>query len=342
MIRLFVSCLITAILSFTAFPLFAQSPVASQPEEPEILLPTALLEVESIPFEQVDAVLPGASQIVLPEMDVTLPAVGELALQPRLLIPGDSVEEGQSASESSLFSTASIYAGSHNLVEGRLGVFKLGQFPRFRFSFTHFGLDGYADHPAGTGFFRSEQLLDGWFGTQVGTTQLETDVVFREWQEGMQRQSDPYYSLVMRFFSSDTRLEFRPDELIGLYAQLVASTAARRFALAEDSVSVPPADTELHIRPSLRAALELQSFMLGIDLGYTYHNITMGDGGDVPLSQLFSVDVNMTARPTSTIDIAANAGAVRLFSRPRSLRQLWLVRLPHPRRQRCRVRTFPC
>ncbi|MFW5801534.1 MAG: hypothetical protein ACOCVC_05850, partial [Spirochaeta sp.] len=197
------------------------------PEEPEIVLPTALLRVDSIPFERVEAVLPGGSQIVLPPLDIPLPSVHEMDVQPRVLMP-DSAEAMEPV-ESSVFSTGIITAGSKNLIEGQLGVFKLGQDPRFRLTFNHQGLDGYGRKPAGTGYFRSRQDLNGWLGSAIGPLGIESSLGFSERQEGLQQASGSYYSTVLRFLQGGAEVEARPDELIGVYGLLDAGTVSRRF-----------------------------------------------------------------------------------------------------------------
>lgn len=304
---LFVS--IPLLLLFHAVAVYGQS---EAPEDPEIVLPTALLSVESIPFDRVEAALPGSSQIMLPDLAVSLPPIHEMKVEPRLII--DEGFEEFTAIESSVFSTGSITTGTRNLIEGQLGVFKLGQDPRFRITFLHRGMDGYGGKRPGTGFFRSEQMLDGWIGSSAGNAGFETSLGFYEWQEGMQQISEYYYSSVLRFLDGGAEVSFRPDELIGVYGSLAAGTATRRYTVSETD-AVPDPDSTVYFRPSAKVAVELPEFTLSLGLEYGFQDVASGSSNSVAPSHDGSVIASFEAHPSSIWDLFGNAGAIWLFGR---------------------------
>ncbi len=295
-----------------ALPLFGQEGLEAQPESPEILLPAELLRVDTVPFEQVDAILPEASSLVMPDFDVQLPPVEDQTNGWDLQLP-DSNAEVLSPTESSLFSSLSIAAGSRNHIEGSLGVFKLGQDPRFRFSFSHFGLDGYGNQPAGVGFFRSDQKLGSWVGGDLGPFSSEAELEFREWQEGLQRRAEPYYSTVLRFLEGKGKTEFRPDELVGVYGLVNFASVTRRFTVSDPEL-VPDPDKEISFNPTVTLAVELERFVLALDVAY---NLQDYYGGRMDLRNLyhdFLGQIRFDAQPAESFGIYGQAGVYWPFS----------------------------
>ncbi|AFG38018.1 TonB-dependent receptor [Spirochaeta africana] len=296
------------IIALLLLPLYAAGQ-SDAPEEPEIVLPTALLRVDGIPFERVEAVLPGAAQLVLPELVIPLPSVQEMEVQPRLLLP--DITDDLDPVETSVFSTGSITAGSRNLIEGQLGVFKLGQDPRFRLTFSHQGVDGYGGKSPGTGFFRSEQRLDGWLGSTAGPVQFETGAGFTEWQEGLQQTSDSYYSTILRFLSGHGEVELRPDELIGVYGSLHAGSASRRLSVSETE-EVPESDDEDYLQAGARVAVELPAFTLSLGAEYGLQALGAGGMDSIDILHDGAITVSFDAQPSSRVDLYGNAGALWL------------------------------
>ncbi|GAB6091336.1 hypothetical protein [Spirochaeta dissipatitropha] len=298
-------CRLKLIIILLALP-FVAAAQENSPDAPEIVLPTALLRVESIPFDQVETILPGSSQIVLPDMVVPMPELQEMDVKARILLPELELDLG--SVESSIFSTGSITAGTRNLIEGRLGVFKLGQDPRFRLTFLHNGMDGYGTEPAGTGFFMSRQQLDGWLGSSAGPVEYEASLAFTESQDGLQRFSNTYHSSVIRLLDGSISARFRPDELVGVYASVEAGTANRRFTVSSTG-STPESDGELFIRPEARVAIELPVFSIGIDIDYGFQQLSPGEAGTASALQDASIGLSFDAQPHATWDLHGSAAA---------------------------------
>jgi hypothetical protein len=122
--------------------------LGAQEKDPELVLPEMVLEVTSVGVEEVQALLPEAEELPLPELTLPLPEVEALdvrvvELQGFTLEYQPGKEEYSGRSRSDLFLNARMGLGSPNSLEAYFQVIKLGEFPRFRLEFEHSGLDGY-------------------------------------------------------------------------------------------------------------------------------------------------------------------------------------------------------
>lgn len=248
------------------------SPAA--PEETDIVLPTRLLEIEDLQVEQIDAVLPDPPDIVPPELAFPLPTDTELTISDDAFQVPDLPSEivAASASEASVYSTGSVGFGTMNEVAGALRLYKLGTDPRFNFSFTHDSLDGYDFRDAGTGFFRTENTIDGWVGASGEATDFESSASYEAVGEGLQGVSQ-YYSVETQFLSSDISFVHRPDPRVRLSAELSASSSRRLLTSVPDAEAAARLDREITAAPTVGVALELSNVTAGANLGYQYRGM---------------------------------------------------------------------
>ena len=197
----------------------------SDPDETEIVVPELVLEVEEIELQQVTAVLPEEGELALGQVSIPLPGADELEIADDAFsvpLPGAM----PAAETTSVFSSGRLGAGSANHIVGELSLFKLGADPRFRLRFSHEGLDGYQFNEAGTGYFSSSNVLDGWFAGGDDRLRAEAEAAFSEKVDGLQGQSD-YYSAGLRRTTATASVDFNPDPLITLSADFDGSLATR-------------------------------------------------------------------------------------------------------------------
>ena len=244
------------------------------PEETDIVLPTRLLEIEDLTVEQVDAVLPDPPDIVPPELAFPLPTDTDLTISDEAFqvpeLPSDVA--ATSGREASVYSTGSVGFGSMNQVSGALRLYKLGTDPRFNFTFTHDSLDGYDFRAAGTGFFRTENTIDGWVGASGETSDFESSASYEAVGEGMQGESE-YYSVETQFLSGDVALEYRPDPRVRLDTDFRASSSRRLLTTVPDAAADPRLEREIALHPRAGVALELSQITAGIDFGYEFRSL---------------------------------------------------------------------
>lgn len=265
---------ILSALYFALFVTAASAQTVAAPEETDIVLPTRLLEIEDLQVEQIDAVLPDPPDIVPPELAFPLPTDTELTISDEAFqvpdLPSDVA--AANAREASVYSTGSVGFGTMNEVSGALRLYKLGTDPRFNFTFTHDSLDGYDFRDAGTGFFRTENTIDGSVGASGETSNFESSASYEAVGEGLQGVSQ-YYSVETQFLSADVSLVHRPDPRVRLNADMSASSSRRLLTTVPDAEAAARLDREVTAAPSLGVALELSSVTAGVNLGYLYRGM---------------------------------------------------------------------
>jgi hypothetical protein len=266
------------------------------PEETDIVLPTRLLEIEDLRVERVDAVLPEPPDIVPPELAFPLPAETDLTVSDDAFQVPDLPDEARRGAprEASVYSTGSVGFGSMNQVSGALKLYKLGTDPRFNFSFAHDSLDGYDFRPPGTGFFRTENTIDGWVGASSETTDFETSAMYASAGEGLQGRSR-FYSVETQFLSADAALSHRPDPRVVLAGDMSASSA-RRLLTVPDSTSSARLEQELVLAPTVGVGLELTAVSSRIEIGYLLRAVT-----GLPTLQIGSFDFKTDISATDSL-----------------------------------------
>ncbi len=172
------------------------------PREPEIVLPPVILQVENLTVERVKATLPDESEIVPPERDVPLPRVENLSIREPELKPitPTPVVEVFHGEQIKLNADGVLGIGNMNHILSSISLYKLGNMPRFKLSFSHEMLDGFAYHPAGSGFSRRNDSIGGFFKLKNFGLDLRGDGKFRDNEVGFQERSN-YLSEIDRLLN---------------------------------------------------------------------------------------------------------------------------------------------
>ena len=282
-------------LSMITMGAFADEPSAGpdSPEETEILVPTLLLEVEDLRVEVVEAELPGSPPLPIPQVQVPLPGTEEAALATTVLPqPGldpDVVDPRRpDPEESSIYTTGRLGTGNMNHILGALSLYKLGADPRFRFEFSHDGIDGYSGKESGTGYFRRDNLIDGTIAGDLGPLALELDGRFFSREEGLQEEArvpdgngEKYYSVEHRYLSGGTQAGISPTDALSITTRIDSSTVSRVLTDAED----PPRARETVVAPSLAAELSLPSVDAALRGGYDIRLLSADDADSIDPAQ---------------------------------------------------------
>jgi hypothetical protein len=256
-----------------------QPSAASQPQETDIRLPGMLLEIAEVELDTVAAELPGAGPVELPDVQTPLPAEGELPVADRPLElpsptgPGMQAEDDDGG-EASLFSRGVLGAGSMNHILGSISLYRVGTDPRLRFEFSHEGYDGYQFEEPGTGFFYTENIIEGWVAGSGSTTEFEVETRFRDREEGLQENPD-FYSVRHRLLGGSGSFSVRPADRLTIGTNVEASRADRIFTVkASDTAR---RNGEFFIHPQTRAELQAGDFTGGVELDYDFSAL----GGEI-------------------------------------------------------------
>gem|GEM_PF-2395605 len=297
MLRLSVLMLLVA--GSAAVAVQAEVPQAGpeSPEDTEILVPTLLLEVEDLRVEIVDAELPGSPPLPIPQVQVPLPGTEDAAMAATVLPqPGldpDVVDPREpDPTESSIYTTGRLGTGNMNHILGAVSLYKLGADPRFRFEFAHDGIDGYSGKESGSGYFRRDDLIDGWIAGDLGPLALELDGRFFAREEGLQEgaevqnnqdsgNGEKYYSVENRYLSGGTQIAVSPTDAFALTGRMNASTVARVLTDADE----PPRARETLLEPSVSAELSFPSLDAALRGSYDIRMLSEKDADSIPSAQ---------------------------------------------------------
>lgn len=257
-----IAALLVLLCLLPAAPAGAQ--VTGEPEEPDIVLPEVILRIEDFSVESVEGALPAEEEALPPARELPLPEREELAVAE----PVAPLELGPSsgpvpagAPERTLSAQAEFGAGSMNHVYGSLGLFGVGEDPRFRLRFLHETLDGMGAEAPGSGFDFRQDSLEGGLKIGLGPVQLEASGELDEEERGLQGQIGPGTAVarlvrrggldaeVLWPLAEHWSLAGKLDS--GFFTQLLTGTSPDSF-------------TELTISPGLTLQMRYPRFQLAL------------------------------------------------------------------------------
>jgi len=252
-----------------------------EPEEPDIVLPEIILQVEDLSAESVEAGLPPEEEILPPERGI-LPLQGEIPL-PEEKEPGSlpgpigglpqselppSRERGYA-----LAAEALLGAGSMNYVFSSVSLYKAGSQPRFKLQFRHEALDGMGNHASGSGFNLREEALEGGIKLKISQLALEAQGELKETEQGLQ-ELGPYTAKIYRrggveaglLYPLGPKMELEGRLQSGFASQLLTGSGAQRL-------------TEIQFSPQLGLRLQQERLSLGLKARYSGRSL-LDDGVD--------------------------------------------------------------
>ncbi len=203
----------------------------AEPEEPGIVLPPTLLEVEDLQVEEISAVIPEEDVQLLPEIEIPLPQAEEIFLPEERFdipypdqltdIPGGATRSQRPAN---IFSEGEIAVGSMTHVRGDLTLYRLGPDPRFDLRFYHDKIDGYGLRSAGSGYYHSDDLLEGNISYASGKFDINANAGVVESSDGLQRVGE-YESLTHRKVHGEGAVAYSPSEKLAFTGSIGAGYA---------------------------------------------------------------------------------------------------------------------
>ena len=241
-----------------------------EPEDPGIVLPPVLLEIEDISAEQVDAELPEIGGIPEESLDVPLPEPPEIEVPVELL----SLEEGngvsapeetgaaEGAEPASFFSSGRIGLGNMNHIVGDVSLYKLGLEPHFYIQFIHERYDGYNFRPAGAGFFHQHDIVNGNFSFRSENFLLDASLNYEESTDGLQGLVDRS-SFVNRTLWGDAAFTVPAEGLLSFTAELQSSWSGETVSGAD-----PINSSEVILSPFVKGGLHISPLTLYLSGAY--------------------------------------------------------------------------
>ncbi len=257
---------------FGAYSLYAQSGTAQQrteegaaPEEPEVELPTVVLEYAAIKQQSIETELPAGDVIELPTIEELLPEAGSIEVAaPDLMATRPQQIAETAPSPSAFFSEGVIGGGSDNHLIGDIALYKRGELPLYQFRFSHEGIDGYGSNAAGTGYFDRREELSGQveFGNALrkGTVNAE----YSEVETGLQDFSLAN-SVIHRFIQGSGTYTRSFDSPFSFAMRTAAHNGSQLIGMQTE-------EEELYFDSRVSGIFEHARFYSSLSAGYRYQH----------------------------------------------------------------------
>jgi hypothetical protein len=273
------------------------------PSDPGIVLPPVLLEVEDLQVEDVNAALPADEDQLRPDVSIPLPEADDLYLPDVVFdIPypdqiGLGSGGGQAAfteylqNRSQIFSDGQIGVGAPVHVLGDLTLYKLGDDPAFSLRFVHEKLDGYGFRPVGSGFYHSDDLLEGTITLENDSTSLSVDGRIGEFSRGLQPGAEidaEYESVTFRDVSGGADVWYEILPVLSIDGSFDVAYGAQTL-----TAQTPSIVSELSIAPRARLTLGLDRLALSLATGYEFLSTGPGSSVDHRISAGFAASYEL-------------------------------------------------
>jgi hypothetical protein len=270
-------CILTLLL---IYPLSIMAQEGIEPEDPALLLPSVILEIEDLSEEILQIDLPEQEWEPPVEREIPLPEETLLVEEPEIdfdLLEPPPEEETETDIPTPLFVEALLGGGNVYHLICQISIYKLLDFPRYSFKFSHETLDGFDFRDKGSGYSLREELLNGNIRFQVSIMEIAIFANYEATERGFQGQG-PFFSKIARLFNGGTDLLIKPKDTINLALNLESgySTFLLTGAPKPDyNVRFPPG--EFFIKSRWDSDFQIKSVLLGFTAQYKFRNILGND-----------------------------------------------------------------
>ena len=274
-----------------------------EPEEPEIVLPSIILEIEDLSIESVTAALPEEEELLPPELRFPLPEAGELEVEepqmdftiPETGAPVYKVKEGKYLTAEAVLGT-----GTSNQFYSRISLYFLGEKPEGKILYQHETVDGFSSKSPGSGYNMREDRVESFLNFNLWDIDLRTEGAFNDRERGLQGKGD-FYSKINRFINAGLEGEYRLNDRFILKGSFEASSANQLLTKV-----IPGTEevNEYYISPSFGGEFQFTRGLFGILPSFSYRSIPEFPGlsqGRSLVQGYFEVDLSEVYRLEGTL-----------------------------------------
>ncbi|MBA7540137.1 hypothetical protein ES705_32431 [subsurface metagenome] len=243
-----------------------------EPEEPEIVLPSIILEIEDLSIESVTAALPEEEELLAPELRFPLPEAGELEVaEPQMdfTIPEIGASVYQVKEGKYLTAEAVLGTGTSNQFYSRISLYFLGEKPEGKILYHHETVDGFSSKSPGSGYNMREDRVESFLNFNLWDIDLRTEGAFNDRERGLQGNGD-FYSKINRFINAGLEGEYRLNDRFILKGSFEASSANQ---LLTEGITGTEEVTEYYISPSFGGEFQFTRGLFGILPSFSYRSI---------------------------------------------------------------------
>ena len=240
-----------------------------EPEEPEIVLPSVVLEIEDLSVEKVRSGLPESEELPTPWREHPLPEPGELEIEETALgivMP----DEGSSppTGKKDFVAEATVGAGIPNHFFSSISLHKYGELPEGTLLFRHEMLDGFSDKPPGSGYNFREDTLKGMLRFALGEFEIKTKAEFSDFERGLQGYGN-FYSKLNRSLKGAVTANYSISERLLLKGNIDGWVSSQLLTGTPSGSQT----REIVLSPQIWGELLMENWYLGLTPRLSYRNV---------------------------------------------------------------------
>jgi hypothetical protein len=270
-LNLFASAIVLLLL-----PLSVSLAQETEPEEPEIVLPRVILEIEDLSVETITAGIP-EDELVPREFDVPLPEPEDLVIgEPSIMLSPPRAESPVLAREEGKYLNFEgvIGVGSRNNFMSGFSLYQFEREPEGKLVFAHEIYDGLSGFEEGAGYNLREDSLEGLIRFDVRKLDVELEGAFNDYERGLQGLGS-YYSKISRHGNASGSLRYPFGERFSLGYSLGADLTSQLLTAAGSTAPDPDKTNEYLVYTSLDGRYRFNRGYVGLEPGASYR-----DGAD--------------------------------------------------------------
>ncbi|MBN2324340.1 MAG: hypothetical protein JXQ30_11445 [Spirochaetes bacterium] len=240
-----------------------------EPEEPEIVLPRVVLEIEDLSVETVRTGLPKSEELPSPWREHPLPEPGELRItEASFAVQAPDDGAGKPSGRKDFVAEAIVGTGTPNHFFSRISLYKYGGLPEGSLFFQHEMFDGFSENPPGSGYNYRDDTLKGTVRFGIGDVEMRTTGSFSDTERGLQGQGN-YYSKLNRKVKGTVAARYEISEQFHLSGELDGWGASQLL------VGTPSGErtSELVLSPQVKGELLLENVYLALTPRVSYRNV---------------------------------------------------------------------
>jgi len=305
---------------FTASLLFAQE---TEPEEPEIILPRVILEIEDLSVESITAGIP-EDELVPRDLEVPLPEPEDLAIdEPSIMLSPPKAETPVLTREEGKYLNFEgvIGVGSRNYFTSGFSLYQFEREPEGKLVFGHEIYDGLSGFEEGTGYNLRRDDLEGLFRFHAGKKLgVELSGVFSDHERGLQGTGE-YYSKISRYGNGFGGLRYPFGNHFSLGLDLGFDATSQLLTASGSTAPDPSKTNEYFAYTALDGRYDLKQGYVGLKPGVSYRD---GADGAYQLTRTrvkgyFGVDLGEVTRLEGDVSWFWSETAGHLFPFPLTL-----------------------
>jgi hypothetical protein len=248
----------------------------TEPEEPEIVLPRVILEIEDLSVETITAGIP-EDELVPRELDVPLPEPEDLVIgEPSIMLSPPQAESPMLAREEGKYLNFEgvIGVGSRNNFVSGFSLYQFEREPEGKLVFEHEIYDGLSGFEEGAGYNLRQDSLEGSIRFDMHKFDVELEGAFNDFERGLQGLGS-YYSKISRYGNASGSLTYPFGERFSLGYRLGADVTSQLLTAAGSAAPDPDKTNEYLVYTSLDGRYRFDRGYMGLKPSVSYR-----DGAD--------------------------------------------------------------